>query len=88
MAVIGSRPIIPIIIPKNTDNNPFQIEFPVSELIQIREKPVNKAYSGGPKFRAILAKKPAAKINITSLNVSPKTEEYSAIFIAFTPLPF
>src|SRR6056300_351794 len=84
---MGSKPIIPISIPKNTENKPFQIELPVRELIQSREKPVNNVYSGGPKLSAILARKPAAKINIISLNVSPKTEEYKAIFIALTPLP-
>ena len=88
VAVIGSRPIIPIIIPKNTENKPFHTEFPVRELMHKRENPVNRVYSGGPKFKAILARNPAAKINITSLKVSPNTDEYKAIFIALTPLPF
>ena len=66
---------MPIIIPRKTENKPFQADLPVNELTHISEKAVNKVYSGGPKFSATAAKKPAATINIISLKVSPNTDE-------------
>ena len=66
---------------------PFVSDWEASAAIRVNEKTTMAVNSGGPNLRAMLANGAASRINMMSENVSPKIEEYSAIFMAFPGLP-
>ena len=74
LAVIGSRPIMPITTPSNIAMMPFQAGRLDNMPSEPRARMINTVYSAGPKLSATMASRLAKKIRQISLNVSPKTD--------------
>ena len=87
-ASTGSRPHVLRNIPKAAAIIPFVSDLPASAAINVKEKIIIEVNSGGPKVNAMAANGAANRISMQSENVSPQTDEYSAVFIALSGLPF